>query len=301
VEQAALETSVLITNSSHLRRLRRGEIDMRIGTVEKLCPGKAVLNDGTEEDVDFIVMATGWSLGFDLIMDNDLGILSGLNFKGGLDFCQDGLWLYRNILPVGFKGMAFVGSNTLTFMNIYTSYIQAYWLAGLLAGERPWPDAKHMKETVEREKKFKRRLYRASDMRGASVEAYMQHYHDILFREMNARQPFNCIIRPIANLVWPVVPATMKDCLEPLPAIKKYNTVLKEKEKTQKAADALSEKTSSVVFENESSNVELTTNSPVSNSTIGQTSAHRIDMSGQHHTSSSDSSNGSADSPKEDG
>ncbi|KAG7374112.1 monooxygenase [Nitzschia inconspicua] len=219
IEQTALENSVLITDSCHMRRIRKGFIDLRIGEVQSLKPGKAVLSDGTEEDVDVVVMATGWSLGFDLVMDSDY-ILSGLNFEGGLDVCQDGMWCYRNILPAAFKGLGFVGSNTLTFMNIYTSYIQAYWLAQLLAGVRKWPDKDQMMQTVEREKKFKRKLYPNSDMRAASIEMYMQHYHDVLFREMNASKPFNCLVRPIANLIVPVTPAVMTGCLEPENSIK---------------------------------------------------------------------------------
>ena len=250
VSQAALENSVLITDECHLRRLRKGEIDMRIGTVDRLQPGKAVLSDGRVEDVDVIVLATGWKLAFELFMDGD-SIFSGLDYsKDGLDFCGDGLWLYRNILPCGFKGMAFVGSNTLTFMNIYTSYIQAYWLAQLLAGGRRWPEEDHMKQTVEREKVFKRKLYPECDMRGSSIELYMQHYHDVLFREMKARKPFNCLIRPIADLIIPVLPSTMKGCLEPEPKMgetKKGSSEAKSKKKDGKSALAVdkSDKTAS--------------------------------------------------------
>lgn len=220
IESAALETSVLITDSEHLVRLRKGVIDMRIGEVAKLEPGKATFKDGTEEDVDVIVVATGWKLSYDTFMSND-SIFFGLGLeKDALDFEDDGLWLYRNILPRGFKGMAFVGANTLTFMNIYTSYVQAYWLAELLAGKREWPSEAHMKVTIEREKIFKRKYYKESEMRAASIEAYMQHYHDVLFQEMGARNPWNCLIRPIASVLAPIVPAVMKGCLEPLEALK---------------------------------------------------------------------------------
>lgn len=217
IEGAALHTSVLITDERHLQRLRRGEIDMRVGAVERLQAGnKALLKDGTVEDVDVVILATGWKLAFDLFFETD-AIFEGLNFdRDRLDFCHDGLWLYRNVLPAGFRGMAFVGSNTLTFMNIFTAYVQAYWLAQLLAGDREWPTEQHMKETLAREKAFKRKYYPESEMRAASIEAYMQHYHDVLFREMKARSPYsNCLVRPIANLLVPVLPSTMEGCLEP--------------------------------------------------------------------------------------
>lgn len=233
VESAALETSVLITDEAHLRRLRKGEIDLRIDTVERLSAGKAHLTTGSVEEVDVIVMATGWQLSFDTFMCSH-DIFAGLGFdKDTLDFCNDGLWLYRNMLPPGFKGMAFVGSNTLTFINIFTSYIQAYWLAQLLAGEREWPTEAHMKDTIQREKVFKRKYYKDCGMRGASIEAYMQHYHDLLFAEMKARQPFNCLIRPVANLVVPMVPSVMKGCLEPKQALDKAKAKQKQQQQQQ--------------------------------------------------------------------
>jgi cation diffusion facilitator CzcD-associated flavoprotein CzcO len=217
IESAALETSILITDEAHLRRLRSGEVDMRIGTVTRLKPGRAVLSDGTEEEVDVIVQATGWAPGYVTILDPD-HLVEGCGFANdGLDVCSDGLWLYRNVLPAGFRGLAFVGANTLTFINIYTSYVQAYWLAQLLANDRPWPEREHMAATVEREKAFKRRLYPNGTMRGASVELYMQDYHDVLFSEMKARRPFPRWARPLADLVVPVVPYVMGGCLEPLP------------------------------------------------------------------------------------
>lgn len=149
IENTALETSVLITEETFFSTLRKGEIDFRIGSVERLEAGKAVLSNGQIVDVDVVILATGWNLSFDSFICNK-SIFSSLDFSSdGLDFCNDfcndGLWLYRNILPTGFKGLAFVGSNTLTFMNIFTAYIQAYWLAQLLAGERPWPEESHMK------------------------------------------------------------------------------------------------------------------------------------------------------------
>ena len=33
------------------------------------------------------------------------------------------------------------------------------------------------------------------------------------------KQPYNCLVRPIANLVLPVLPSTMAGCLEPKPKL----------------------------------------------------------------------------------
>jgi dimethylaniline monooxygenase (N-oxide forming) len=273
IEGATLDNSVLITDNKHLRRLRKKQVDMRIGEVSSLKPGKAVLNNGEEEDVDVIIMATGWSLGFDLFMDSDF-ILAGLDFKGGLDFNQDGLWCYRNILPTEFKGLAFVGSNSLTFMNIYTAYIQSYWLAQLLAGVRSWPKEEQMKMTVDREKKWKRTLYtHCNDMRGASIEAYMQHYHDVLFREMNASEPFNCLIRPVANLIIPVIPSLMAGCLTPSNVVK-YPRASNHDAKNES-------------FERDSMENGSKTPSPSSVASVDSNSSVRVDMTGECLTTAS--------------
>lgn len=215
VEAGALDTSVLITDESHLKKLRNGTIDMRITEVNLLEAGKAHFSNGNVVDCDVLIMATGWQLSYDQFMCKE-SIFAGLDFNNDfLDFEQDGLWLYRNILPAGFKGMAFVGANTLTFINIFTAYIQAYWLAQLLAGERPWPEEEHMKATIAREKTFKQKYYKESEMRAASIELYMQHYHDVLFAEMKAKSPFNCLVRPISNMIVPMIPSVMNNCLEP--------------------------------------------------------------------------------------
>lgn len=206
--RGALDVSVLITDESHLNKIRSGEIDMRIAKVEKLEPYKAILSTGEEEEVDVVVMATGWELSFDSFMDRCTTL-------DDLDVEEDGLWLYRNILPAKVKGIAFIGSNTLTFMNIYTSYIQAYWLAGLLAKKRKWPAQYHMTKTVTRDKEWRRKHYPQHVLRAASIEAYMQHYHDVLFQEMGARKPFHWLIRPLADFFVPVVPSLMKGMLEP--------------------------------------------------------------------------------------
>lgn len=206
--RGALDVSVLITDEAHLGKLRSGEIDMRIATVERLEPGTAILSNGDEEEVDLVVMATGWKLGFDTFLDKGTTL-------DDLDLEEDGLWLYRNVLPPKVKGIAFVGSNTLTFMNIYTSYVQAYWLASLLAKDRPWPSQTHMKQTVKRDKAFRRKHFPNHVLRAASIEAYMQHYHDVLLKEMNAGKPFHWLIRPIADYIIPVTPCLMKNVIRP--------------------------------------------------------------------------------------
>jgi hypothetical protein len=108
-------------------------------------------------------------------------------------------------------GIAFIGANTLTFMNIYTSYVQAYWLVHLMTGQRAPLSSEAMDHCVQREKVFKRMYYPKCPIRGASIEAYMQHYHDILFQEqdINPCVYSGSILSPIYNFFWPVLPETV--------------------------------------------------------------------------------------------
>ena len=177
MKEGALSVSVLITNEGHLAPIRRGDLDMRMGEVKELYASKqALLTTGEMVPVDLVVMGTGWN------QDFSWGCLDQETVVSKLDIAEDGLWLYRNILAPNLSGIAFVGSNTLTFMHIYTSYVQAYWLVGMLTGQFTPPV--NMKECVTRDQAFKRRHYTECSLRGASIEAFMQHYNDLLFLDM---------------------------------------------------------------------------------------------------------------------
>jgi dimethylaniline monooxygenase (N-oxide forming) len=200
----SLSVPLLVTDERHLSRIRNGDIDLRITNVTQLYGSKhAQLSTGEIVPVDIVVMGTGWKL--------DYSFFDTATVKSKLDIDVDGLWLYRNILPSNLTGLAFIGSNTLTFMNIYTSYVQAYWLVHLISGQRLPLSSEEMDHCVQREKVFKRKHYPHCPIRGASIEAYMQHYHDIIFSEQGI-DPYvytGSILAPIYNFFWPVLPETV--------------------------------------------------------------------------------------------
>lgn len=65
--------------------------------------------------------------------------LSG-EIRGQLGIQEDGLYLYRNILPPRFQGLAFVGAEVATFNNILTGGLQAQWLKRALLGKVKVPE-----------------------------------------------------------------------------------------------------------------------------------------------------------------
>jgi Flavin-binding monooxygenase-like len=202
----SLSVPLLVTDERHMVPVRRGEIDMRICQVTRLEPGRAHLSTGDVVDVDMIVMGTGWKL--------DYSFLDDTTVRSKLDLGADGLWLYRNILPPQVRGLAFVGANCLTFMNMYTAYVQAFWLAELLSGGREWPAEKVMTNSIAKEKAFKRKLYPMCPIRAASVEAYMQQYHDLILVEQGIDPHVysgNGILSFLQNTCCAILPETMAE------------------------------------------------------------------------------------------
>jgi dimethylaniline monooxygenase (N-oxide forming) len=208
--EGSLSIPLLITDERHLYPVRDGQIDLRICEVTQLYSTKhARLSTGDIVPVDVIVMGTGWKL--------DYSFLDQETVLSKLDFTYDGLWLYRNILPPNIPGIAFIGSNAHTFMNIFTSYVQAHWLVGLLSGQRPSVSPMDMMDCIHREKEFKRRLYPKGALRGASIEAFMQHYHDILFQEQGINPHiYSGIFGPLQNVIFPILPETMSSSFDQL-------------------------------------------------------------------------------------
>jgi dimethylaniline monooxygenase (N-oxide forming) len=203
MEAEALGVPVLVTDSRHLEPIRRGRIDLRLGQVEELYGShEARLSTGARVPVDLVVLGTGWK--------SDFSCLDETTVASKLDRAKDGLWLYRNIIAPDVPGIAFVGSNTLTFMHIFTSYVQAFWLVGMMSGKSHLPSVQEMGDAIARDKAFKRRYFPDCSLRGASIEAYMQHYNDLLWTEMGLPTMVHTgWFGWFLNWWGPILPATM--------------------------------------------------------------------------------------------
>jgi hypothetical protein len=204
----ALSVPIVVTDERHLNPLRNREIDLRVSQVKQLSSVKmAHLSDGTIVPVDIVIMGTGWKL--------DYSYFDKESVISYLDIEMDGLWLYRNILPPALPGIAFVGANTETSINILTSYIQAHWLVNLLAGHWAPKTEEEMRECVDRDKAFKRRYFPSGNMRAACIAAYMQQYHDVLLKEQGMDPCVHTgVFGPILNLFCPILPETLTSCFE---------------------------------------------------------------------------------------
>lgn len=199
IESSALEASSLVTSESpHLKAIRSGEVDLRITTIRKLKTGAVELANGDEIPCDVLILGTGWKQSYNFL---DGSVASKLDLE------DDGLWLYRNILPPKVPGLAFVGSNVVTFTHPFTCYLQALWLARYLVHGN-YPALATMNGVLADEKCFKQKTYPKCYQRGASVGGYMQYYHDVLMEEMGEKpMHFNGLFGAFANWMLPVVPS----------------------------------------------------------------------------------------------
>jgi hypothetical protein len=97
-------------------------------------------------------------------------------------------------------------------MDVYMAHIQAYWLLGLLTGEREHPSDETMLASIAAEKASTWGRCPSCPIRGASIEAFIEHYHDILFRERGIHpKVYGGMVAPILNFFSPLMPETTEE------------------------------------------------------------------------------------------
>ncbi len=166
----------MVLQSDLFRLVRQGRISFHKGEISNYTASGVKLADGSEIDVDVLVLATGWRCDHSFLSDT---------LRRQLGFSDDGLYLYRQMLHPDVSGLAFIGY-TSTVTNILTYCLQARWLGELLAGKHRLPTNGAMTDEIEALKSWKRSWMPVSAARGARLIAHMQHYHDELLRDFGA-------------------------------------------------------------------------------------------------------------------
>jgi cation diffusion facilitator CzcD-associated flavoprotein CzcO len=178
IPDAPIEVDVFsggqILNYEFRDMLKAGKVNAKKGSLQRMTPTGAVLQDGTEVEADVLVFGTGFGKNYELLESN---------LRERLDLERDGLYLYRNVLPARLPGLAFVGSEVSTFNNILTQGLQAEWLARVLQGDMKLPQGK-LSQAVESEQAWKRSWMPATSARASILQLHMMKYHDMLLRDM---------------------------------------------------------------------------------------------------------------------
>merc|ERR1712060_967703 len=109
------------------------------GSIARFTETGVVLADGSEMDVDMVVLGTGFTKSYTYLEPT-------LHEK--LNRQSDGLYLYRNMFPTQVADLCFVGSEVSTFNNILTQGLQALWLKRVLIGQVALPSLEAMEKTI---------------------------------------------------------------------------------------------------------------------------------------------------------
>jgi len=193
---------VALVLDSELKNMRKaGKIDVRMGEVETFGnSGKSILlEDGSTLDAELVVSATGFSQDYSIFTD------PATRTALGVDSSDDGLYLYRGMLPDGVPNLAFIG-HVATISNISTYGLQAEWLARMLTGRLKDAGAGTVSSAeIDARKKWARSWMPKSANRGMNVLLHQTHYHDQLLRDMGIEHLRKS--NPLAEYLMPYEPA----------------------------------------------------------------------------------------------
>jgi len=95
-----------------------------------------------------------------------------------LNIQDDGLYLYRNIIPPKVDNLAFVGGEVSTFNNILTQALQCLWLKKTLSKEIDMPTTADMQKAMDTEIAWKRSWMPRTKARAAIFQLHKMKYHD---------------------------------------------------------------------------------------------------------------------------
>jgi len=155
---------------------KEGKVDLIVGEIDEFQKDGSTLalKDGSTLSADLVVSATGFHENYSFF-DNPQKML---NIE------DDGVYMYRFMLPQNIPNLAFIG-HVNAVSNIGCYGLQAEWLARYLAGdlvEEVTPEK--IKRDIERRKSWARNFMPKSKVRGMTILLHETHYWDVLLMDM---------------------------------------------------------------------------------------------------------------------
>lgn len=196
-----LFTGGQILNYEYRDMLQAGRVQGMKGSIHHFTEQGVVLADGSELEADVVIYGTGFRKSYDVFDEATRRKLAAE---------KDGLYLFRNVIPLGVSDLAFIGSEVSTFNNILTHGLQALWLQKMLTGEVKLPKPAEMQRIVEKEQAWKRSWMPPSSARASIWQLHMMTYHDNLCKDMQVkhkRKGYNIL----AEMFVPYSAADYKD------------------------------------------------------------------------------------------
>lgn len=159
------------TSDELLVQLARGAVTPRPG-VSSFGRDTATFTDGSQEPVDAVVYATGYSISFPFL---DPGVFAA---RGGRTE------LYLRTVPPRLPGLYFMGLAQPAGEAFPLLEPQAEWIAGLITGTIALPSQQDMTRAISREWRLHGRTYAPTYRHGIEID--VRSYHRALRRELRA-------------------------------------------------------------------------------------------------------------------
>jgi hypothetical protein len=177
VEFDGFGESAMLPRPEFYRSLRQGVISPRRTEIAEYTPTGLALKNGTRLDVDVVVFATGWKTDYRFLPET---------LRARIHFEEDGVYLYRQMVHPDIPNLFFIG-HAATVISILTYNLQAQWLGELIQGHHRLPRREDMLHNIEEIKTWKRKRLPFSRGRSARLIFHMQHYHDELLKDFDAK------------------------------------------------------------------------------------------------------------------
>eukprot|EP01084_Bolivina_argentea_P077257 140079_1 len=159
--------------------IKSGKVNLIIGEIEEYDDklGTFILNTGQRIYGDILIEATGFKKEYNYLESEQL---KKLNIE------YDGMYLYRNILPLDLNNIAFIGSECATFSNIVSFFLQSEWLLRYLNDSlNISKDKNELQKNIDETKNHQRSFIPKSATRSNHIKLHGQGYHDLLCKDMN--------------------------------------------------------------------------------------------------------------------
>jgi dimethylaniline monooxygenase (N-oxide forming) len=167
---------ISIVSSGFMEAVAADKIKVHRPQIQRLDKGRAILEDGTELEIDLLICGTGWHHRLPFLAPDLMGKL--LDEEG--DFR-----LYRHQLPFGVPNLGLNGYASSLYCPL-SAEIGALWLAEYFSGGIALPPEPQRMQEVDMRLSWARRTSQGKNDRGLNIATYTMHHVDDLLNDMNA-------------------------------------------------------------------------------------------------------------------
>lgn len=178
-EDLFAEIGLINDKTPFIRHLASGKIHPLIGEASYFSSTALQTKDGEKLPANLVIYATGFLRDYHYLPQEVLK---------ALDWGEEGIPLYRDTLPPNVQGLAFVGSEVITFNAVTTYGLQSEWLAALLQGDFELPAVREQDADVARKQAWRRSFMPKHNYRAGRLAVVCQLLCDELVSDLGLQK-----------------------------------------------------------------------------------------------------------------